>query len=255
MGLENLAVDKKRYGLIGRNISYSFSRNYFNEKFKALNLEDHEYVNYDLKDIDDLKYELKRDQAILKGLNVTIPYKQEIIPLLDEIDGEALTIGAVNTIKILPGNKLKGFNTDAYGFEVALNSIWKGTEKGALILGTGGASKAVAHILGKKNIEFLYVSRNKRDKRTITYDEIDRDVITGHELIINCSPVGTFPNVEECPDLPYEYLTKKHLLFDLIYNPEKTTFLKRGEKAGSLVMNGYSMLVHQAEKAWEIWNS
>ena len=248
-------MNKKRYGLIGRNISYSFSRNYFNNKFKTLNLEDHEYVNYDLEDINDLRSELKRDQAILRGLNVTIPYKQEILPFLDEIDEEALNIGAVNTVKILPGNKLKGFNTDAYGFETALKSCWRGSEKGALILGTGGASKAVAHVLRKTGIEFFYVSRKKGNHRTITYDEIDKELLSSHELIINCSPVGTFPDVDECPDLPYAYLTEKHLLFDLIYNPEKTTFLQKGEKAGSLVMNGYSMLVHQAEKAWEIWNS
>ncbi|WP_317197452.1 shikimate dehydrogenase family protein [Lutimonas saemankumensis] len=248
-------MDKKRFGLIGRNISYSFSRNYFNDKFKTLNLKDHEYVNYDLEDINDLRNELQRDQAILRGLNVTIPYKEEIIPFLDEIDAEALNIGAVNTIKILPGNKLKGYNTDAYGFEKALKSIWRGSEKRALILGTGGASKAIAHVLHKTGIEFLYVSRKKGNDFTITYDDLDMDIITAHELIINCSPVGTFPNVEDCPKLPYEYLTEKHLLFDLIYNPEKTTFMKMGEKAGSLVINGYSMLVYQAEKAWEIWNS
>lgn len=248
-------MDKKRYALIGRNISYSFSRNYFNNKFKTLNLEDHEYVNYDLESIHDLGYELKRDQAILRGLNVTIPYKQEILPFLDEMDEEALGIGAVNTIKILPGNKLKGFNTDTYGFETALKSCWRGSEKRALILGTGGASKAVAYVLRKIGIEYLYVSRKKGKHRTITYDAIDRDLLSLHQLIINCSPVGTYPNVDECPDLPYEHLTEKHLLFDLIYNPEKTIFLQKGEKAGCLIMNGYSMLVHQAEKAWEIWNS
>lgn len=248
-------MGKKRFALIGRNISYSFSRNYFNNKFKKLNLTDHEYVNYDLKEIDDLRLELKKDEAILSGLNVTIPYKQDIMPFLDEVDEEALSIGAVNTIKILPGNRLKGFNTDAYGFETSLKSCWRGTEKGALILGTGGASKAVAHVLRKTGIEFLYVSRTKVKGLTITYDEIDRDLLSSHQLIVNCSPVGTFPDVDKCPDLPYEFLTDKHLLFDLIYNPQKTAFLKMGEKAGCRIMNGYSMLVHQAEKAWEIWNT
>ena len=186
---------------------------------------------------------------------MTIPYIEVIIPFLDEIDAEANEIGAVNTIKILDKGKIKGYNTDAYGFETALKSCWRGDEKGALILGTGGASKAISHVLNKLGISYFFVSRGKKNDQTISYQELDGKLMRDHELIINCSPLGTFPDVDAKPDLPYDYLTEKHLLFDLIYNPERTAFLKMGEKAGAIVKNGESMLVHQAEKSWEIWNS
>lgn len=246
---------KKRFGLIGKNISYSFSKNYFTEKFKLLNLKQSEYVNYDLEKIEDFSKNVLIDKDFLGGLNVTIPYKELIIPYLDEIDDEAQSIGAVNTIKILSNGRLKGYNTDAYGFETSLKSCWKGDEKGALILGTGGASKAIAHVLHKLEIPFLFVSRAKSNERTISYQDVDKKKILEHELIINCSPLGTFPDVDAKPDLPYEFLTKRHLLFDLIYNPEMTAFLKMGEKSGAIVKNGSAMLKHQADRAWEIWNS
>lgn len=246
---------EKRFGLLGKDISYSFSKKYFTEKFATLGLKHYEYVNYDLQVIEDFKDKVMKDLDILGGLNVTIPYKESIIPFLDEIDGEAQSIGAVNTIKILDDKRLKGFNTDAYGFETSLKSCWRGNEKGALILGTGGASKAVAHVLRKLGISFLFVSRGKRSENMISYQDIDRMTMQEHEMIINCSPIGTFPEIEAKPDLPYEFLTSKHLLYDLIYNPEKTAFLKMGEKAGAIISNGSSMLAYQADRAWVIWNS
>ncbi len=246
---------EKRFGLLGKDISYSFSKKYFTEKFATLGLKHYEYVNYDLQVIEDFKDKVMKDLDILGGLNVTIPYKESIIPFLDEIDQEARSIGAVNTIKILDDKRLKGFNTDAYGFETSLKSCWRGNEKGALILGTGGASKAVAHVLRKLGISFLFVSRGKRSENMISYQDIDRIMMQEHEMIINCSPIGTFPEIDAKPDLPYEFLTSKHLLYDLIYNPEKTAFLKMGEKAGAIISNGSSMLAYQADRSWVIWNS
>lgn len=246
---------EKRFGLLGKNISYSFSKKYFTEKFSSLGLSQFEYVNYDLDKIEEFNKKVLKDLHFLGGLNVTIPYKQSIMSHLDEIDEEAERIGAVNTIKILNNNKLKGFNTDAYGFETSLKSCWTGKEDGALILGTGGASKAVAHVLEKLGIRFLFVSRSKSSERVISYQEVDKNILETHDMIINCSPLGTFPDVDAKPDLPYEYLTRKHLLYDLIYNPDRTAFLKMGENAGAITSNGASMLKHQADRSWEIWNS
>ncbi len=246
---------KKRFGLVGKNISYSFSRKYFTEKFKNLDLKQFEYVNYDLDRIEEFSSKVLIDKNFLGGLNVTIPYKEEIIPFLDEVEEEAGKIGAVNTVKILDDGRLKGYNTDAYGFETSLKSCWKGDEQGALILGTGGASKAIAHVLKKLNIPFFFVSRAKSNEQTISYQDVNKQMILEHELIINCSPIGTFPDIDLKPDLPYGFLTDRHLLFDLIYNPEMTAFLKMGLKVGAIVQNGSSMLKHQADRSWEIWNS
>lgn len=246
---------EKRFGLLGKNISYSFSKKYFTEKFDTLGLTQYEYVNYDLDKIEDFNKMVLKDLSFLGGLNVTIPYKQSIMELLDEIDGEAEIIGAVNTIKVLNNKKLKGFNTDAYGFETSLKSCWRGNERGALILGTGGASKAIAHVFNKLGISFLFVSRSKTSAYMINYQDLSKDILREHEMIVNCSPLGTFPEVEAKPDIPYEFLTDKHLLFDLIYNPKRTAFLKMGENAGAIVSNGEAMLKHQADRSWEIWNS
>lgn len=242
----------KIYGLIGRNISYSFSARYFSEKFKNLGRHDHQYLNYDLGHIEDFKQVLKDNPGLL-GLNVTIPYKEAIIPYLDALDPQAQEIGAVNTIAIKNG-KLTGYNTDTYGFQAALTPLLNSTLLNALVLGTGGASKAVVYTLKKMGIRVQQVSRSKRTG-CITYPEIDENIMADHLLIINCTPLGTFPEVEEKPDLPYQWLTADHILFDLIYNPEKTSFLKEGEKRGATLSNGYEMLVQQAEKAWEIWRA
>jgi len=245
----------KKYGLLGKNIAYSFSKKYFTDKFESLNLRHFEYVNFDLEKIEFFKDQVLCDIDILGGMNVTIPYKESIIPYLDEVDEQAAAIGAVNTIKILEGNRLKGFNTDAYGFEKSLKSCWRGDETKALILGTGGASKAIAFVLDSLNVNYLFVSRSSGRSNTVTYDALDKALISSHEMIINCSPLGTYPDIDLKPKLPYEFLTDRHLLFDLIYNPAKTAFLQMGEKAGATIMNGRSMLEYQAEKSWEIWNS
>lgn len=246
---------EKRFGLLGRNISYSFSKKYFTQKFRSQGLDHYEYVNYDLNDIEEFQEKVLKDKKILGGLNVTIPYKEQVIKKLDEIDDEAKKIGAVNTIKILENGKLKGYNTDAFGFETSLRSCWRGVEKGALILGTGGASKAIAHVIAKLGMPYLFVSRGQTGPQIIVYNEVDKDILQGHDLIINCSPVGTFPDIDSKPELPYKWLTERHLLYDLIYNPETTAFLKMGKRAGAITCNGYAMLVHQAERSWEIWNS
>ena len=246
---------EKRFGLLGKDISYSFSRKYFTEKFNDLGLSQFEYVNYDIERIENFKKDVLKDINFLGGVNVTIPYKQSVINYLDSVDEEALKIGAVNTIKIMDDMSLRGYNTDAYGFETSLRACWRGSEKGALILGTGGASKAIAHVLEKLGVSFLFVSRKKSSQDVISYEQLDKEIMDSHQMIINCSPLGTFPDVQAKPKLPYEFLTDSHLLYDLIYNPEKTSFLRMGEKAGAIICNGKSMLEYQAERSWEIWNS
>lgn len=240
------------YGLIGKNISYSFSAGYFADKFRASGLVSHHYQNYDLPEIDAIREVFEKTPG-LEGLNVTIPYKEKIIPYLDALDPVAEAIGAVNTIAFNNGTT-KGFNTDAYGFTMAIKPLLSENTSRALILGTGGASKAVIYALNQLGIKTLKVSRTKTED-TITYAELDEQIMKKHQLIVNCTPLGTFPEVEAKPGIPYQWLTKKHVLFDLIYNPEETAFLREGSERGSQTMNGYQMLVHQAEKAWEIWNS
>lgn len=240
------------FGLVGRNISYSFSRGYFKKKFNELGLTHHVYENFDLQEISEFPAILRTTENI-KGLNVTIPYKEEIIPFLDEIDESANMIGAVNTIRISKDG-LKGFNTDAYGFQKSIEPLLQDHHRKALILGTGGASKAIAFVLNRLGIEYSYVSRSGK-KNGFTYEALNDDVIKEHTLIINCSPVGTFPNIDEKPALPYGEIGRQHLLFDLIYNPSETAYLKAGKANGATICNGLRMLELQAEKAWEIWNS
>ncbi|MFS4456620.1 shikimate dehydrogenase family protein [Maribacter sp. 2304DJ31-5] len=249
--MEKTEKNTLRFGLIGKNISYSFSRGYFGKKFKDLNLDHCSYENFDLESIQEFD-NLIKDTDNLKGLNVTIPYKEEIIPYLDELEKSAKKIGAVNAIKI-KGRQLIGYNTDAHGFQKSLEPHLKEHHKKALILGTGGASKAIAFVLDNLGISYRFVSRSGKNNG-FTYEELNEEILTEHLLIINCSPLGTYPNINEKPDIPYTSITKKHLLFDLIYNPEKTTFLKFGEQQGATICNGLRMLELQAEKAWEIWN-
>ena len=242
---------RHRFGLVGRNISYSFSRAYFTEKFKQLNLHDHSYENFDLDDISAFK-----DMAALRdlsGLNITIPYKEKIIPFLDDIDKDARAIGAVNTIKF-SRKGLVGYNTDAHGFKESLQPLLKPHHKKALVLGTGGASKAIVFVLEQLAIAYQYVSRNP-GKEQLSYSQLNQAHFKEFQLIVNCSPVGTYPNVEEKPQIPYQHLNEGHVLFDLIYNPSETAFLKKGKQMGAAVQNGLPMLEFQAEKAWEIWNS
>lgn len=240
------------FGLIGKNIGYSFSKNFFSEKFEKENLP-HSYENYDMASLNSLQKIIQNTPNLL-GLNVTIPFKEAIIPFLDFIAEDARQIGAVNTLKISDGNILKGYNTDHYGFQQALQPFLPLQKKSALILGTGGASKAVAFSLKHLGFTYEFVSRNKTSA-PLTYSRLDQKIIQNNTLIVNCTPVGTYPKIEEFPAIPYQFLTKNHLLFDLIYNPIETEFLKRGKIQGSKTTNGLEMLKLQAEKAWEIWNS
>ena len=242
----------KNFGLLGKNIDYSFSRGYFKDKFETNKL-DCSYNNFDLEKIEDFESLITSDIEIT-GLNVTIPYKQVVIPYLDAIDSEAQEIGAVNTIKIENG-KLTGFNTDHYGFQQSLKAHLKPHHKKALILGTGGASKAIAYALKKLGICFEYVSRTKSHNVKYTYKSLATSGIEDYQIIINCTPLGTFPDIHKCPEIPYEHITSKHLLFDLIYNPEETLFLKQGNAKNATTLNGLEMLRLQAEKSWELWNS
>jgi len=241
-----------KYGLIGYNIGYSFSKTFFNFKFEKENRND-SYENFDIPVLSEIS-EILENNPDLKGLNVTIPYKKSIIQLLDEVDKEALQIGAVNTIKINKDGTLKGYNTDHYGFSKALMEFLPIKEKKALVLGTGGASKAVKYVLEIMNFEVTQVSRTKTDNN-ITYTDLNRDIIKQNYLIVNCTPLGTFPNIEECPDIPYQYLTEDHLAFDLTYNPRETKFMKLSKDRGARKSNGLKMLEYQAKKAWSIWIS
>ncbi|WP_299256950.1 shikimate dehydrogenase [uncultured Aquimarina sp.] len=238
------------YGLLGRDIGYSFSKNYFSNKFNKEELKC-QYKNFDLQTIDKLKTIIQ--QAEVKGMNVTIPYKQEVIPYLDKLDPIAKEIGAVNVIKFESNGKLTGYNSDFYGFTESLKPLLNTAIKKALILGTGGASKAIAYALDNLNIEYVFVSRNP-DFKELSYNDLDEDIIKDFKLIINCTPLGTHPDVENYPDIPYEYLGDNHVLYDLIYNPEETTFIKKGKQKGATTSNGLNMLILQAEKSWEIWN-
>lgn len=241
-----------KFGLIGKNIGYSFSKTYFTEKFIRESV-NHTYENFDIPSIAAFP-KIISEKSNLKGLSVTIPYKEQIIPLLDQLDTEAQNIGAVNTIKISENKKTKGYNTDYFGFQKSLEMFLPIQEKTALILGTGGASKAIAYTLEKLGFEYKFVSRTKTSEN-LCYDELDEKIIQNHFLIINCTPLGTYPNITNCPTIPYQFLSTYHLLFDLIYNPTETAFLKRGKLQGATTSNGLKMLEFQAEKAWEIWNS
>ena len=244
--LLNNNVDKKIYGLIGKDIDYSFSRNYFNSKFKKLQILENEYINFDLKNISDFK---KINLSNIYGFNVTIPYKESIIPLLDEVSDEASIIGAVNTIKIING-KLKGYNTDYIGFSKSLKNK---KYYHALIFGSGGACKAIQFSLMKLNIKFKVVSRQKK-AHFINYDNLEKEIINS-DLIINTTPLGTYPNVNDKIQIPYELINKSHTCYDLIYNPEKSSFLLECESQGATIKNGLEMLELQAEASWDIWNS
>lgn len=246
---------RTKLGLIGKNISYSFSSGYFLDKFKKMNIPELTYKNFDIPAVEEFPFLVYHREEEFKGFNVTIPYKQSIIKYLSELDADAAKIGAVNTIKVTEKNELIGYNTDIYGFENSLKPLLKEYHSKALILGTGGASKAVVFVLNKLNISYKIVSRNPSSENEISYVDLSEEIMTSHKLIINSSPVGTHPNIKECPKIPYEYISDTHYLFDLIYNPEVTMFLQKGKNAGAAIKNGLEMLELQAEKSWEIWNS
>ena len=239
-------LTKKIYGLIGKNIEYSFSRNYFNNKFKKLKISDAEYKNFDLSDISEFE---KIDLSNVLGFNVTIPFKQDIITVIDKVSEDALKIGAVNTIKI-SNNKLIGFNTDHIGFSKSLNG--KKFEN-ALVFGSGGASKAIKFSLNNLGIKFNIVSR-KKNPDLISYDNLDKEIINS-DLLINTTPLGTFPNIDKKINIPYHLINKDHTCYDLVYNPNKSSFLSKCEIQGASIKNGLEMLELQAEASWNIWNS
>src|SRR5690606_29981621 len=242
----------KQYGLIGKTLSHSFSKKYFEEKFKRENI-NAVYENFELNDISQVEG-LFSIHSKLCGLNVTIPYKEQIIPYLDEVDEQAQKIGAVNTIYIDKEiGKMKGYNTDVYGFKQSLKPFLENQHQRALILGTGGASKAVAYVLNELGITTAFVSRTPQLENQLSYDELNENILASFLLIVNTTPLGTFPNVDEKPIINYDAITPNHLLYDLVYNPVETAFLKEGKKRGALTINGEQMLQLQAEKAWEIW--
>ena len=246
----------QKYGLIGYPLRHSFSIGYFNEKFKSENI-DAEYVNFEIPNINDFM-EVIEENPNLCGLNVTIPYKEQVIPFLDELDKDTAKIGAVNVIKIIrqPKGKVKlvGYNSDIIGFPQSIEPLLQPHHKKALILGTGGASKAVYRGLANLGIESVFVSRTKKESSYLTYDELTPEIMQEYTIIVNCTPVGMYPKVDFCPDIPYDQLTPNHLLYDLLYNPNETLFMKKGEAHGAVTKNGLEMLLLQAFAAWEIWN-
>ena len=243
-----------KYGLIGYPLGHSFSKNYFNEKFENENI-DAEYINFEIPTIDALP-EVLATNPELRGLNVTIPYKEKVISFLDAVSPEARAIGAINVIKVEhKGNEtiLKGYNSDVIGFTKSIAPLLKRHNKKAVILGTGGASKAIDYGLKSLGLETVKVSRYERPG-TIQYSKITPEIIQEYNVIVNCTPCGMYPNIEECPELPYEAMTEKNILYDLIYNPDQTKFMKLGAKQGATVKNGLEMLLLQAFASWEFWN-
>lgn len=249
---ENINVGKL-YGLIGYPLGHSFSKNFFNQKFEAEKI-DAEYVNFEIPDIN-LLMEVISENFNLNGLNVTIPYKEQVIPFLDELDADAANIGAVNVIKFIrdkSGLKLKGFNSDVVGFCNSIQPDIKPNMKKALVLGTGGAAKAVEYGLHKLGIKAQFVSRRKKEG-IITYTDLDKEVIADNLIIVNTTPLGMYPHINECPDIPYQFITNRHLCYDLLYNPDETLFMKKAKAHGAEVKNGLEMLLLQAFVSYEIW--
>jgi shikimate dehydrogenase len=242
----------KVYGIIGYPLGHSFSQKYFTEKFAAEGINDCSYKIFVIKSVDELKEVLNKNPG-LQGFNITIPHKKSILSLLDDTTKLPQNLHACNCIKIING-KFIGYNTDVIGFEQSLLPQLKSHHTNALILGNGGAAEAVKFVLNKLNIAFKIVSRKLHDGSHLTYADLTQKIIRENYLIINTTPLGTFPNADECPAIPYQYLTAQHFLYDLVYNPPKTLFLKKGEEQGAAIKNGYDMLVIQAEESWRIWN-
>jgi len=245
-----------KYGLIGFPLKHSFSKDYFNSKFASEKI-DAEYINFEIDSIKELKSIIQNNPE-LKGINVTIPYKEQVIPYLDNLSENARLIGAVNVIKIERQKKkviLKGFNSDIIGFKQSIEPLLQQRHTQALILGTGGSAKAVFYGLQQLGINSTYVSRSKTSDNILTYSELSPEIIKAHTVIVNCTPVGMWPNTDECPNIPYNLLTEEHLLYDLLYNPDETLFMKKGEERGATVKNGLEMLLLQAFAGWNFWNN
>ena len=244
-----------QYGLIGNPLKHSVSQGFFNDKFAAENI-DAEYNNFEIPSIEAFKSIIKNNPQ-LKGLNVTIPYKEQVIPYLDQLSENAQLIGAVNVVKIERAKKgkakLTGYNSDIIGFKDSIQPLLQPHHTKALILGTGGSAKAIYYGLKQLEVEGTYVTRKKTSSAELTYSEINEEVIKTHTVIVNCTPVGMWPHVEECPNIPYHLLTKEHLLYDLLYNPNETLFMKKGKELGAKVKNGLEMLLLQAFASWDFW--
>ncbi len=243
--------NERTFGLIGAQLQHSFSQDYFRRKFKQESIDDADYKNFELGVIDEFT-QLILENYCIRGLNVTIPYKEQIIPFLDELEPDAAVIGAVNTIQFKDG-LLKGFNTDHIGFRDSLKPLLLDHHKKALVLGTGGSSKAVRFALAELGIEISGVSRDPKEG-DLSYLQLTSEIISNHKLIINTTPLGMYPAINDAPEIPYDSIGRKHLLYDLIYNPEETVFLRKGKERGAEVKNGEEMLILQAEAAWDIWN-
>lgn len=239
-----------RYGLIGRTLKHSFSKTYFTKKFEESGLPDCVYDNFELESIEAFP-DLFTRHAALKGLNVTIPYKEEVLPYLTGMNDVVKEIGACNCIKV-EGSELVGYNTDVVGFRNSLEPQLKPHHNKALILGTGGAAKAIQYVLRQLNIEFVIISRHP-NAGVIGYEDVDEELLSEHRLIINTTPLGMYPKVDTSPSIPYHLITPEHFLFDIVYNPETTVFLAEGQKRGAQIANGYEMLIGQAEESWRIW--
>ncbi|MBK6525317.1 MAG: shikimate dehydrogenase [Crocinitomicaceae bacterium] len=242
---------KKIYGLVGRKLSHSFSKSFFENKFQSLNI-DSVYENFEIETITQIKDVFAVSD--LAGLNVTIPYKEAVIPMLDELDESAKSVGAVNCIQIKNGKHV-GYNTDVFGFRQMIKPFLESHHERALILGKGGAAKAVAHVLNELGLTVFFVTRNPKEENDFSYHDINEAMINSCGIIVNTTPVGMFPDTENAPAIPYEFLSDKNLVVDLIYNPKETLFMKKAKSSGANAINGETMLHQQAEKSWEIWNS
>jgi shikimate dehydrogenase len=239
------------FGLLGYPLTHSFSQKYFTEKFHKLGIVDAAYENFSIPTIQELS-EILASKKELAGFNITIPYKKAVIDFLDEASEPVKKMGACNCIKITEG-KLKGYNTDVVGFQQSLEPFLKSGQKAALILGTGGASAAVEYVFQQLHIPYQFVSRTG-SAEAISYQDLTKEIMDAHQLIINTTPLGMYPYVDACPEIPYQFLTKQHHLFDLIYNPTETKFLQLGKQQGATIQDGYEMLILQAEESWRIWN-
>ncbi len=238
-----------RFGLVGKRLDYSFSKTFFTDFFEKNKL-NYTYENIEIPDISEIKSILESGK--FSGLNVTIPYKESIIPFLDELSPEAKAIGAVNTVSFENGKAI-GHNTDAFGFQQSIKPFLDNRHERAMILGTGGASKAIAYVLNNIGLNVIFISRNPKGENQFSYADVNQNMVNACKMIVNCTPIGTFPNVDEKPDFPMGFVTDNHFVVDLIYNPEKTRFLIEAEAKGAMILNGYSMLKEQALKAFDLW--
>jgi len=246
----------RKFGIIGYPLQHSFSKDYFTKKFSRENIIDASFEVFEINNVKDFRNFLHKNEN-LYGLSVTIPFKELILNYLDELHPEAAKVGAVNSIKIIRKGKdykAMGFNTDIYGFEKSITPLLKENHKKALILGTGGSSKAVAYVFDQLGIEYIFVSRSPYGCKHIRYEILNKDILSEHTILVNCTPIGMYPDIDQFPSIAYELITSNHLLFDLIYNPAETLFLKKGREAGAVIKNGMEMLQLQAEKSWIVWN-